>query len=451
MAAYAAAQQIGHQKSEYHPSMNFYQCQKESGCKVSEKSVTMDANWRWTHNVGGYQNCYEGTSWDKNFCPDPDTCAQGCAIDGVDTNDMKNTYGVTSDGENLTLGFVTRTQYGTNVGSRMYMLQDAYNYEMFKLKNREFSFTVDVSALPCGLNGALYFTEMPQDGDKGMGNNQAGAQYGTGYCDAQCPHDLKFIKGQANTEDWNTTTGMGKFGICCAEMDIWEANKTASAYTVHPCNISEGSFKCQDAETCGDNPDHRYDGLCDKDGCDLNPYRAGVTNFYGEGLNVDTTKPFQVITQFITENNDDESDVVEIKRVYVQNGRKIEHPETKIPGLSQQYDTITDEMCDDVKTAFGDKNDYKKKGGMKGMSDALGRGMVLVMSLWDDHAANMLWLDSRYPTDSQHEGALRGPCSTSSGKPDDVESQSPNAYVKYGSIKVGEIGSTFEVEEVFLQ
>ena len=28
---------------------------------------------------------------------------------------------------------------------------------MFPLKNKEFTFDVDVSALPCGLNGALYF------------------------------------------------------------------------------------------------------------------------------------------------------------------------------------------------------------------------------------------------------------------------------------------------------
>merc|ERR1719440_1307008 len=99
---------------------------------------------------------------------------------------------------------------------------------------------------------------------------------------------------------------------------------------------------------------------------------------------------------------------------------------------------------------MGDQNDYKKKGGMKKMSDALGRGMVLVMSLWDDHAAQMLWLDSNYPVDSHTPGALRGPCSTSSGKPDDVEQQSPDAYVKYGSIKVGEIGSTYKQEQ-FLQ
>jgi Glycosyl hydrolase family 7 len=30
--------------------------------------------------------------------------------------------------------------------------------------------------------------------------------------------------------------------------------------------------------------------------------------------------------------------------------------------------------------------------------NAMERGMVLVMSLWDDNTANGLWLDSNYPT-----------------------------------------------------
>lgn len=33
---------------------------------------------------------------------------------------------------------------------------------MFKLLNQEFTFDVDVSQLPCGVNGALYFVEMDQ-------------------------------------------------------------------------------------------------------------------------------------------------------------------------------------------------------------------------------------------------------------------------------------------------
>merc|ERR1719384_936817 len=90
---------------------------------------------------------------------------------------------------------------------------------MFKLKNRELSIDVDVSNLACGLNGAVYFVEMKEDGGLG-GGNKAGAMYGTGYCDAQCPHDVKFMGGKANIEDWNTKTSTGKHGHCCTEMDI---------------------------------------------------------------------------------------------------------------------------------------------------------------------------------------------------------------------------------------
>jgi len=69
-------------------------------------------------------------------------------------------------------------------------------YQILKLMGQEFTFDVDVSNLPCGLNGALYFSEMDADG--GMAKyptNLAGAKYGTGYCDAQCPQDIKFING----------------------------------------------------------------------------------------------------------------------------------------------------------------------------------------------------------------------------------------------------------------
>ena len=34
----------------------------------------------------------------------------------------------------------------------------------FNLLNKEFTFTIDTSNLPCGLNGALYFVEMQKDG-----------------------------------------------------------------------------------------------------------------------------------------------------------------------------------------------------------------------------------------------------------------------------------------------
>jgi cellulose 1,4-beta-cellobiosidase len=121
-------------------------------------------------------------------------------------------------------------------------MADDNDYYMFKLKNREFTFDVDVSNLPCGLNGALYFVEMLKDGGKSkFATNKAVAKYGTGYCDAQCPHDLKFIEGLANVKNWtpnpkDVNAGTGHYGTCCAEMDIWEANSVSQAYTAHPCS-----------------------------------------------------------------------------------------------------------------------------------------------------------------------------------------------------------------------
>ena len=138
---------------------------------------------------------------------------------------------------------------------------------------------------------------------------------------------------------WNGshTPPIGKWGACCAEMDIWEANSKATAYTPHPCSIT-GPYTCEGIE-CGDNSkvgrtvwgsldclcaclflclcmcecadilqemyfrctaantllmgqlrfptglaqEQRYDGVCDKDGCDFNSFRLGDGTYYGRG------------------------------------------------------------------------------------------------------------------------------------------------------------------------
>merc|ERR1711975_186778 len=110
---------------------------------------------------------------------------------------------------------------------------------------------------------------------------------------------------------------------------------------------------------------------------DFNPFRAGVKDFYGEGgqFKVDTSKPITVVTQFLT---DDAGDLTEIRRKFVQNGQVIEHPTSAIDTMDKQFDSITDEMCDNVKGAFQDVKDFQKKGGLKKMGDAMKNGMVLV-------------------------------------------------------------------------
>merc|ERR1711981_1329593 len=241
-----------------------------------------------------------------------------------------------------------------------------------------------------------YFVQMDADGGKSKYGN-AGAELGLGYCDAQCPHDLKFINNEANMEDWKPSetdpnAGTGKYGSCCTEIDIWEANKISSAYTMHAC--SEGVQQRCSGTDCGDNGPDRFKGLCDKNGCDIQSYRLGNTKFFGPGsdFQVDSTKPITVTTQFITNDNTDTGNLVEVKQFYTQNGKTIEHPSYTVNG--NKHDRLTEEFCEDWVATTKDGTNFIQKGGFKAMD----KGVVLVMSLWDDHDVNMLWLDSIYPT-----------------------------------------------------
>ncbi|TYZ59492.1 hypothetical protein PybrP1_010097, partial [[Pythium] brassicae (nom. inval.)] len=410
--------------------------------------IVLDANWRWLHKVDGYTNCYTGNTWDATLCPDPLACAKNCAVEGVN---YEGTYGITTSGSDLSLKLVTRGQYGTNVGSRVYLMQDDSRYKMFKLLNQEFTFDVDVSKLPCGTNGALYFVQMDADGGKSKHpTNAAGAAYGTGYCDAQCPRDVKFINGEANVLDWkpngsDKNSGGGRYGACCMEMDIWEANSMSNAYTTHPCS-NEELFRCGSPTECGAGSGNRYTSSCDKDGCDFNPFRVGNKTFYGPGASftIDTTKPFTVVTQFITSDKTANGDLVEIKRLFKQNGKVIENANINVAGVDPLA-SLSETMCTQTKKAFGDTDDHSAKGGLKQMGKALERGMVLTMSLWTDHEAHCLWLDSNYPLDRSptQPGVARGSCPTSGGAPAEVETQSPDATAKFMNIRVGDIGSTF--------
>jgi cellulose 1,4-beta-cellobiosidase len=164
----------------------------------------------------------------------------------------------------------------------------------------------------------------------------------------------------------------------------------------------------------------------------------GVKDFYGPGMTLDTTKKMTVVTQFIGSG----SSLSEIKRFYVQNGKVFKNSDSAIDGVTGN--SITESFCDAQKTVFGDTSSFKTLGGLNEMAASLARGHVLVMSLWDDHAVNMLWLDSTYPTDSTKLGAERGTCATDSGKPEDVEKNSPDATVVFSDIKFGPIGSTFQ-------
>ena len=163
------------------------------------------------------------------------------------------------------------------------------------------------------------------DADGGMSKypgNKAGAKYDTGYCDAQCPCDIKFINGEANCEGWGPSpsdknSGAGKYGTCCNEMNIWEANRISTVYTPHVCTV-ERQTRCEGSD-CG-----LHTGFCDKAGCDFNPYRLGDKTFFGPSNNftVDSTKPFTVVTKFITADGTDNGDRFESTLLELLNDAK---------------------------------------------------------------------------------------------------------------------------------
>ncbi|EGC35742.1 hypothetical protein DICPUDRAFT_151874 [Dictyostelium purpureum] len=438
------SQKVGKFSPEVHPPITWQECADDGSCKTMNGEIVIDANWRWVHSEQG-TNCYTGNTWNPTLCPDDKTCAENCYLDGAN---YESVYGITTEDDSVRLNFITQSQ-GKNIGSRTFLMANSTNYQMFYVLGQEFSFDVDVSNLDCGLNGALYLVSMDSDGGIArFPSNEAGAQYGTGYCDAQCPRDLKFISGSANVEGWipssnNPNTGYGNHGSCCAEMDLWEANNMATALTPHPCDTSSQTV-CESDSCGGATSSNRYGGLCDPDGCDYNPYRMGNTTFFGPGQTVDTKSVMTVVTQFITNDGTTTGTLKSIKRLYVQNGQVISQSESTVPGVAGNE--ITEDFCHNQKQVFGDKDSFTKHGGLAAMGDALKNGMVLVLSLWDDYLADMLWLDSNYPTTSPvtEPGVARGPCSTSSGTPTDVESKYPNAYVVYSNIKVGPINSTFK-------
>lgn len=209
LAGLATAQQVGTLQTETHPKLSWSQC-TSSACSTVSGEVVVDANWRWLHDVSSTTNCYDGNEW-TSVCSTEDDCATDCALEGAD---YSGTYGASTSGNALTLKFVTEGTYSTNIGSRMYLMASTDKYQTFTLSGNELAFDVDLSTVDCGLNAALYFVAMDADGGmSSQPNNKAGAKYGTGYCDAQCARDLKFVGGKANIEGWEPSTNDANAGV----------------------------------------------------------------------------------------------------------------------------------------------------------------------------------------------------------------------------------------------
>jgi cellulase len=181
LLGFANAQSLG-KTAEVHPKLTTWKCTKAGGCKQQQSAIVLDAASHPIYQKSATsKNCGDwGKAADPTACPNEEACAQNCVMEGISNY---ADVGVTTRSGSLQLDM-----YGKNGISspRVYLLApNEQQYEMIKLTGQEFAFDVDVSKLPCGMNGALYMSEMEAAGGKSR-LNPGGAAYGTGYCDAQC-------------------------------------------------------------------------------------------------------------------------------------------------------------------------------------------------------------------------------------------------------------------------
>ncbi|KAK7924781.1 Endoglucanase 1 [Apiospora marii] len=402
LAGLAAAQKpVG---TETHPKLTTYRCTVAGGCSEATNYIVLDSSSHWVHQADG-SGCGDwGSGPNATACPTVEACAEACVMEGVSDY---GTVGVTTESDVLTMTLLVD---GQTKSPRVYLLDETEEkYEMTKFTGGEYSFDVDVSKLPCGMNGALYLSEMEAAGGKSE-LNPGGAYWGTGYCDAQC-YVTPFQNGIGNVE---------AKGVCCNEMDIWEANSRATQIAPHTCNQT-ALYLCEGAEC-------QAEGVCDKNGCGWNNYRLDQPKYYGRGgeFTVDTTRPFTVVTQFPA---DASGQLLEIERLYVQDGVVIKS-ETVAKAGTPAVDSITDEFC-----AATGATRFMDLGALREMGDAMARGMVLAMSIWWDAEGAMVWLDG------SQNGA--GPCTQDEDKPDAILAAEPDPTVIFSKMKWGEIGSTF--------
>jgi cellulose 1,4-beta-cellobiosidase len=192
--ATATGQRAGNKQTEVHPKLAWSRCSSPEACERVQGEVVLDSKWRWVHEEGGYGDCYTGNKWNNTICATAKGCSKNCVVEGVD---YKVAHGVTTGDDSLTMKYKTEHQFGTSIGSRLFLMENSQKYQMFTLLNNELAFDIDISTLGCGLNGALFFVQMDEDGGiKRYPSNTAGAQYGMGYCDANCARDSRFLGGE---------------------------------------------------------------------------------------------------------------------------------------------------------------------------------------------------------------------------------------------------------------
>jgi cellulose 1,4-beta-cellobiosidase len=437
LLAAATAQGFGKEIYEVHGNMSWTQCKKLEDCRQVEGEIVLDAEWRWLHNAGGYRNCYDGNRWNSDTCNSVNNCTT-CEYEGAD---LKGTYGIIAKNDSIFLQYKTLQAFSYNINSRVFLMENEDTYQTFTLLNNEVAVDVDLSTVECGIRAGLYFVAMDADGGKSrFPTNKAGARYGTGYCDASCPRSNRFNGGKANSANWipsetDAYGGWGEYGACCAEFDILASNAHSYLMSSKPCTTPRYEV-CHLSSCDPERSPYQYDNpipLCDKYGCEYQPYRLGHTDFYGRNKTIDTNKKFTVVTQFKTDK---------VTQFFIQDGKKIEVPTPDLPGLPAQ-NSINADYCKAKTELYEYRDRWNRVGGYAKHLEMLSQPMVLTMGITNDHWSWNAWLDSQWlPEEEGKPGTERGPCKLEDNDPAETSARYGRATVVWSNLRFGPIGST---------
>ncbi|CAE7357939.1 cbhB [Symbiodinium natans] len=360
---------------------------RNAGIRISNNGedeaqfAVLDGRWRWL---------YTSESKDCGSAAVRGAAAlERCYLQGLSATRYAEAYGVEVGVPNnraITMRFATKDANAPspNYGSRIY-LTDGKGYTLFAPMGGDIAFDVDVSQVPAGMNAAVYLVSMDRYGNLNSVSpdgvmNTAGWMRGLGYCDAQCPKDLKFVQGQGYNKDH-------KLASCCPEMDLFEGNRFVQAVTAHPCKLAKESV-C-DSETVED-----CKAACDSAGADINTFRESGP---GHALfdMVDVSQPFKINTTFVTDNGAANGTLVDIVQILSQNG------------VTKARLSMAERFLNPRGEGFRPYDDFTQVyGGLKQMGEALRRGMVMVLALWADPSGNMNWLDSCHTNKTDYDCSL---------------------------------------------
>lgn len=298
---------------------------------------------------------------------------------------------------------------GQDPNCGFYQLAKNDGFAQFQLLNKRLEFDVDLSMAGCCCDLSLYFVGMPGVYKNNEGNLMLyDGPVGDFYCDANawssiCGTDAK--KGTFPSPPPDGILGGAADYVVCPELDIIEANKSGIHITPHACTLNESlgyigqgtagmymtgkEFTVNKVGSTGlpsnvtvNNKDYSKcsksygDTLCDTDGTAIGNAGTGVgtvipEGIYGRGKKLDTTKPFHFSIEF---------------RETTSNG---------IPSLQ-----IFVSLSQNGTLIYSNQSVYLNKDGKnwgQKMLASVKKGMVMVISYWQDKENTTAWLDGGNP------------------------------------------------------